>query len=646
MTGTPTTDAESRRRVLRRVPAGPERLARGTGRRLTATLVIYALVFLVVGAKLVDVQVLSAETFADRGEAQRLRVVELQPQRGRLYDRNGNVLATSVDSATIYVDPRAFQPTTSASGLPLPPAADRHAVAAALSPLVGIEADVLAERFDSDKHFVYVARQLDWSVGDEVVALQLPGVGVLSEPKRVYPASGLAGQVIGFTGIDGEGLTGLELVHDELLTGEPGVLALERAPGGLSIASGVREVQPATPGTDLVLTIDRDIQDAAQRAAADAVAEFSASSASVVVLEVATGDVLAMASAPGFDPNVRVPGEEDRWRLKVVTDQFEPGSVQKAVTAAVALEEGIVTPETVLTVADNIVVGNKRFTDAHEHPVEEMTFSQVIETSSNVGTIMVAQQLGQERLGAWLETFGFGQRTGLGLPGESYGQVPPDGEWWSTTLPTVSIGHGIAVTLLQAASFYGMVANDGVAVTPRLVRGTVGEDGREAPAAASRQERQLSIQTAEQLQQILGRVVEGDRGTGRRAQVAGFTVGGKTGTARKPLADGRGYSEDYIAGFVGFAPVDDPRVVVAVMVDEPTPIWGGVVAAPTFASVMDAALRDLQVPPTSPLPPLGDALLEASAAADEAARAEGPATPADEVTSPTTGMPSGAQDGQ
>lgn len=630
-----------RRVVLRRPWAGGR-----VQRRLMSTLLVYAMLFGLVGWRLVDVQVRNADVYADRGASQRERIVELPSRRGRLYDRDGNVLATSVDAATIYMDPRVFNASVSESGLELPPAADREAAAAALAPLVGVSAEELAARFDTDKHFVYVGRQLDWQVGQDVLALGLPGVGVITEPRRVYPAGGLAGQLIGFTGIDGEGLTGLELVNDALLSGQAGTLGLERAPGGLSIASAVREIEPAVPGTDLVLTIDRDIQDAAQRAAANAVEEFNALSASVVVLEVGTGDVLAIASAPGYDPNVRLPGGEDTWRLKAVTDVFEPGSVQKAVTAAAALEEGIVTADTILMVPDNIRVGNKTFTDAHDHPVEEMSFAKIIETSSNVGTIMVAKELGQERLGGWLDKFGFGKLTGVGLPGESSGLVRPTQDWWSTSLPTIAIGQGIAMTLLQAANFYATIANDGVQVTPRVVRGTVGEDGRLTPAAAGASERKVSVATAESLQQILGSVVNGDNGTGARAAVPGFTVGGKTGTARKPLADGRGYSEKYIATFAGFAPVNNPRIVVAVMVDEPYPIWGGVVAAPTFASVMAAALLEFDVPPTDPQPALGDALMRALADADEKAKVEGPATSASDVTSPTAGMPAGAQGGQ
>ncbi|MFT5224234.1 MAG: cell division protein FtsI (penicillin-binding protein 3), partial [Glaciecola sp.] len=217
---------------------------------------------------------------------------------------------------------------------------------------------------------------------------------------------------------------------------------------------------------------------------------------------------------------------------------------------------------------------------------------------------------------------------------------------WSTSLPTIAIGQGIAMTLLQAANFYATIGNDGVGVTPRIVRGTVGEDGRLTPSEASAQKRLVSTETAETLQAILGDVVNGEGGTGALAAVPGFTIGGKTGTARKPLSNGRGYSNQYIATFAGLAPVLDPKVVVAVMVDEPYPIWGGVVAAPTFAKVMAAALHDLDVAPTDPQPALGDALLRALAAADEAARSEGPGTSATDVTSPSPGMPSGAQEGQ
>lgn len=626
-----------------RLPAVPHE------RRILAALVLFALIFGLVGYRLVDVQMIRADEYAERGAAQRARTIDLPARRGRFYDRQGDVLATSVDSATIYADPRAFRPTTTSDGLIKPPAADAAAAAVQLAPLVGREPQEVEALLTRDAHFVYLGRQLDWEVGERIEELDISGIGRIIEPKRVYPAGGLGGQIVGFTGIDGEGLHGLELQHDALLSGTPGELALERARGGFAISSGIRELVPAVPGTDLVLTIDREIQSAAEQAAQRAMDEFSAVGASIVVLEVGTGDVLAMASAPSFDPNEINGSDRSAWRNRAVTDVFEPGSVQKALTAAAAIEEGIVTPETVLMVGDKIKVGNKTFTDSHEREPEQMTFGDIIETSSNVGTIMVAKELGAERLAAYLDAFGYGQRLGVGFPGESSGLLMPVESWWSTSLPTIAIGQGVATTLLQTASAYATIANDGVATQPRILRGTVGEDGRLTPVSEASQNRVLSPGTAADVRRMLARVIAGERGTGRAAQITGYDVAGKTGTARKPNPDARGYSGKYVASFVGFAPVESPELVVAVMVDEPYPIWGGVAAAPLFADVMEFALTHQRVAPTVPNATLAEALGDAQRSAQtaaravalEAAKAEGPATAADDPASPPVGAAPG-----
>jgi cell division protein FtsI (penicillin-binding protein 3) len=606
-------------------------------RRIRWLLVIYGLVFLVSLGQLAMIQVVDAPDYADRSIAQRARTIDLAATRGRMYDRDGDVLATSVQAATIYADPRAYREGEAPGGQTIPPAGDPGEVAERLAGLLDVDVARLEERLRSDAHFVYVDRQVDWDLGQRIEALDLPGVGVISEPQRVYPNNGLAAQVLGFTDIDGQGLQGLEVQHDQLLRGRPGMLAVEQAPGGLDIPSGLRELVPSEPGTDLVLTVDREIQYAAERAAADAVEEFSAKGAGVMVMEVATGDVLAMASAPTFDPNNRTDADPEHWRNRTVTDLFEPGSTQKALTMAAGLEEGIVDLDTTLRVGDSIRVGGKRFTDAYRHDLDEWSLTDVLERSSNVGTIMVADEIGPERLYGYLREFGYGRSLGVGFPGESAGMLMPVEDWWQTSLPTIAIGHGVGVSLLQLANSYATLANDGVSVQPRVVRGTVGEDGRLTPAAEAAQRRVVSSTTAAAVRRMLEEAVAGERATGQRAQVAGYRVAGKTGTARKPKEGARGYSSEYVATFVGFAPVDEPELVVAVMVDEPRPFYGGIVAAPVFSEVMGAALAHRRVPPDTASGSLRQAI--DAAAADAAAEAEGPATAAEEPTSTPAGEP-------
>ena len=590
-------------------------------RRIRWLLGIYGLLIAVVFAQLISIQVVDADDYADRSVRQRERTITLPAVRGRIYDRDGDVLATSVDGATVYADPRAYRPTETPDGTPVPAAAAAADVAAALAPILGRDVADLTERLEQDAHFVYLGRQLDWSVGEEVEALDLPGVAVLAEPKRTYPGSALAAQVVGFTGIDGDGLQGLEAQYDGVLRGKPGTLLLERAPGGLDISTGIRELRPSQVGTDLVLTLDRDVQHAAEVAAASAVDEFEANAATVVVLEVATGDVLAMASSPGYDPNARIQDDQDAWRNRAITDVFEPGSTQKALTIAAAIEEGIVTAETDVEVPGHIRVASSTFRELSPTGEPTLTVGDIMERSSNVGTIRIAQELGDQRLDHYLRAFGYGSPTGSGFPGEASGMLMPPEDWWPTSLPTIAIGHGVAVTLLQLAGSYATLASDGRSVAPRVVLGTVGDDGRLKPVAARSGEQIVSPSTAHQVQGLLERAVTGDRGTGSLAAVPGYMVAGKTGTARKPATDGSGYSDQYVATFAGFAPVHDPQIVVAVMVDEPNPFYGGIVAAPVFSEVMEAALIARRVAPDGSATTLPAAMDQARAQALEAAEA-------------------------
>ncbi|HSK22349.1 MAG TPA: penicillin-binding protein 2 [Egicoccus sp.] len=635
MTGQP-------RRLRLLVPTRVRRSAREIGtRRIRWLLLVYGLVFLVMFGQLVNVQVVQGDEYADRSVRQRARIVDLPATRGRIYDREGDVLATSVQAATVYADPRAYRPSTTPDGQHVPAAADSRATAEALAPLLGIEVGEVRDRLERDAHFVYLGRQLDWEVGEQVRELALPGIGILSEPRRVYPGGGLAAQIVGFTGIDGEGLQGLEAQFDPVLQGRPGMLAFEQAPGGLGIASGTRELEPSDAGTDLVLTLDRDIQYAAQQAAADAVAANEATSASVVVLDVKTFEVLGMATAPSFDPNDRGDSDPETWRNRAITDVFEPGSTQKALTVAAAIDDGLITADTTTTSSGSVEAGGKVFRDQHRYPGEQWTTGDIVERSSNVGTIQIAKQLGAERLHHYLREFGYGAATGVGFPGESPGLLMDPSDWWGTSLPTISIGQGVAVTLMQLASSYATLANDGVAMAPKIVRGTVGEDGRLTPTVTTGERRVVSSETAAQVRTMLERVVTGEHGTGARAVVPGYSVAGKTGTARKPNPDTRGYSDEYVATFVGFAPVESPEIVVAVMVDEPqAAFYGGTVAAPVFGEVMGAALSARRVVPDGGSRSLDDAMASARiAAAEAAAAAEEPTTAADDPGSPPVGDP-------
>lgn len=593
-------------------------------------LVFVLILMSVLTGRLVQLQVLEGADLASIGEEQRTRSIELAARRGRLYDRDGAVLATSVDSATIIADPYAYTSRTLPDGRTQPPLTSAADAARQLAPHLALDKADVREMLERDSRFVYLGRRLDWEAGEAVMSLGLPGIARVVEPRRVYPNGALGASLLGFTGADGEGRHGLEQTYDELLAGVPGRVAVEGAPQGLTIAAGAREVTPSSSGTDLVLTIDREIQQHAEAAAMAAMEIYDAVGASVLVLEVGTGEVIGAASTPGFDPADR--GDDpELWRNRAVTDVFEPGSVQKAVTIAAAIDAGLVGSSTVLEVSDSVTIGPKTFRDAHKHPTEPMTVAEIMATSSNVGTMMIADMLGDERLHDRLVDFGYGSQTGVGLSGESGGILPAVADWSVTSRPTIAIGQGVAVTMLQAAHAYATLANGGVAVTPTILRGTVGVDGQLVPSEQDEGTRVVSEDTARQIVEMLGGVVESDGGTGANAAVPGYRVGGKTGTARKPGPGG--YTDQYIATFVGMAPLEDPQFVIAVMVDEPFPIFGGVVAAPIFSDVMEFTLRSRGVAPTSDSTDLDELLAEA-AAVDLTTVMPGQSTEGDQDASP------------
>jgi cell division protein FtsI (penicillin-binding protein 3) len=417
-----------------------------------------------VGGRLVQVQGLDARRFVALAADQRERRFVLPPQRGSILDRNGGELAMSLDMQTIVANPRFVS--------------DRDAAAKAIAGALGVDEASMRKKLGSPGGFVYLVRKVDPAAAQRVKDLKIPGVETFTESKRVYPAGRLASQVVGFAGLDNEGLEGLERQYDKQLKGTPGELLIERDPTGQSIPSGVHQSTPPQPGSDLVLTLDREIQYQAQVALAGAMESYHAKAGSVIVMDPSTGDILALANAPDFDPNAVGGSTTSDRRNRAVVDVYEPGSASKVVTAAAALETGVVKPTDVLQVPDEYKIANRTFHDAHPHRVENLTFADIIEQSSNVGTIKVAQRLGKDRLYAYLDRFGYGHKPGTGFPGESGGILPKTDKWWPTSMGTVPIGQGVAVSALQIASVYATVANGGVAVAPRLVDATVGAAGQ------------------------------------------------------------------------------------------------------------------------------------------------------------------------
>jgi cell division protein FtsI (penicillin-binding protein 3) len=573
----------------RRRPPPRRRRRRVNGRRrLLVLLILSVLAFSAISGRLVILQVFDAGSLDQAAARQRLTVIDLPATRGRIFDRNLDDLAISVPARAVWADPRLVR--------------DKRPTAARLARALGVPKAAIADRLASRGRFVYLARRIPKARGDRVQAMDLPGVFVEVDVARRYPSGTVASQVLGFVDVEGHGQAGIEQQYDGLLRGHAGKIQLERDPKGRAIPQGRRSLEPAEPGTDLVLTIDQQLQYVTEQALARAVHDHKARAGSVVVMSPRTGEILAMANVPTFDPNQVGRSEPEARRNRAVEDVFEPGSTNKTITAAAALEHGVVTPRTETIVPDSLpLCPEKTFHDSHSHAPELMTFADIVAKSSNVGTIMTARDLGRDRLYQAQVDFGYGRRSGVDLPGESPGILRPPSSWYCTDLGTNAIGQGVAVTVLQMASVYATVANNGVLRPPTLLRGMVDAHGRVAKAEPKPGRRVLSARTARTLSHILEGVVR-DGGTGTEAALEEWRVAGKTGTARKPDTEHGGYLPGaYVGSFIGFAPAERPAVVVAVVIDQPTRgYYGGSVAAPVFREVTASALRRLGVVPTLP----------------------------------------------
>jgi len=556
--------------------------------RLGALFVVLILGFTGIAVRLGFLQVRDADAYSALALQQRLRTLEPPAERGAILDRDGHELAMSLDAVAVYADP---------SLIPHP-----AKVAARLAPLLHKRpADLLADLHGGSPRFVYLARQVDTRAADRIKAMDIPGIGFLHDSKRYYPNGVTAPQVLGFVGVDGEGLSGLELQYDKELTGRPGREVLEVDPAGHPIPLGENRDRPPVPGEDVVTTIDREIQYRVQLALAQAVKENHAKGGTVIVMDPHTGDILAMATYPSFDPS-HFTRYKDPHRLQnpAMVSVYEPGSVNKVITASAAIQEGLVRPTDQFPVPDYIAIDPSEcpeclFHDAHAHPTEQMTIADIIAQSSNVGTIKLAQRIGSTTLAQYLARFGLGQPTGVGFPGEQDGIMPPLPDWTPASMGTIPVGQGIAVTPLQMAAVYAAVANHGVWIQPRLVRGFVDGDGRFHAAPPAETRRVVSTATADEVTQILSWAV--DAGTGTNAQIPGFWVAGKTGTAQIPKEHGGGYSNQYVASFIGFTPASDPQLVIAAIIDRPVTEYGALAAAPLFKQIGQWAIARLRIAP-------------------------------------------------
>jgi cell division protein FtsI (penicillin-binding protein 3) len=546
-----------------------------TNRRITVLAAAFLLLLAATLARAVWIQVVKGPEYAAMALRQHRETVVVPASRGTIVDRNGEPLAIGKLATTIYANPHQVD--------------NPRDLTLAAAKQLGIDpATLYPELTDRSKGFVYVERKADPRKAKILQAMDFAGLGFYPEELRFYPQGPVAAQVIGYAGLDNKGLEGLERSLEGTLAGKPGSQTIVKDPFGRAL--DVVETKPETPGRSVRLTIDREMQANAEEVLQDTVRRWGARAATAVVMDPHTGEIYAMATAPRFNANRFPTTRADRRRNRAVTDTYEPGSTFKLATVAAALQDRLVTPRTSFRLAPTIRVADRVIHEAHTRGTERLTVRQIVEQSSNIGTITIAERLGAGRLASWVDRFGFGSRTGVDFPGESAGFALPLDEWSGSTIGTVPIGHGIAVTPIQMARAYSAIANGGVLVRPHLIDRI---DGKTVGTTDGR--RVVSRHVSDQMLSMLRGVVL--EGTGTEAAIPGYTVAGKTGTAAKIDPDGRYSTSRYVASFVGMVPATKPKLVIMVMVDEPHgDIYGGVVAAPAFREIARFNLQHLEIP--------------------------------------------------
>jgi len=567
-------------------------------RRLRLATAVSLLLFTIIGLRLIHLQLTDAPAYAAKGLKDRLVTTELPAHRGSIFDRNGNVLAHSLEARLVAADPELIK--------------DPQATAMALQSPLGTPASEILPKLAKRKQdvtgdpvrFVFLARGVDIEEAKLVQDLHLPGIIVDRDERRDVPGDDLAANLIGFTGTDLNGLAGIEARFDEVLRGKNGKFVFEVGRQGSlrqAIPGGYQMLTPAKPGSSLTLTIDRDVQFMVQRILADRMRGKDATWAAAIVMDVHTGEVVAQASYPTYsaaNPQASKVSERGDNATSVVVD---PGSIHKAIVLGGALQEGVVTPDSTIEIGPTIKKGDETYKDTHRFPEgTEITLPGLMAYSSNVATIKIASMLGAQRLYDYQRAFGLGEATGIGVPGEANGLVQPPDNWSSSSYGSIPIGHGVAVTPMQMAAVYCAIANDGVWIQPHIIKETIAPDGSVAPGQPPNTHRVISSENAAALRQIMEAVTTVDDATGVTARLAGYRISGKTGTGQQ-VKDGK-YIPGEVASFIGMAPADQPKYVIAVFAHTPGG-GGGAIAGPAFSAMMNYTLRHFKVPPTSTKPP-------------------------------------------
>ncbi|WP_456238120.1 peptidoglycan D,D-transpeptidase FtsI family protein [Nonomuraea cypriaca] len=560
-------------------------------RRINIGLIGMTFILSIFAGRLIQMQGLDSKVYEAAAADQRLHTEEIPAKRGSITDANGHALAVTVEARELAIDPSKV------------PAADRAKWTTVLAKQLGrTEQEIAAKLARTNTRYQLLARDVDPLVAGQLLKARVPALTAKQTYRRLYPAGDLAGSLIGFVGDEGKGLGGMEQARNTVLAGRDGEQRVETGRDGQRIPMTSSRRTAPVDGRDVRLTIDRDIQWAAQKSINEQVREAGADSGTVIVMDVQTAQIVAMANGPELDLNNWRKAPATAYVNKAAADVFEPGSTNKVITAAAALEAGTVDADTVFEVPDNIKCADRVLRDAHAHKPERMTFRQAVAQSSNVATVMAARQVGSERLFRMLQAFGFGTRPGGGVPSAEAGLLPDYKNWSGSQSCTVAYGQGVSVTALQMASVYQTIANGGVKVEPQIVAGTTDPSGRFVPAPAGKRTRVVSATTAKEITTMLESAV-GEEGTGQLAAIPGYRVAGKTGTADRYDAE-LGRYDGYTASFAGFSPADKPRLVVLSVVQNPKKgHFGGELAAPVFKDVMTFAIKSKKIPPTGSVAP-------------------------------------------
>lgn len=614
----PGPGARPARRPAAPRPAAPKTIRLGSPRpRLRLVGLALTLVLAAFVVRLLQVQAVDASTYAAKAEQNRYVGYTLAAERGGITDRDGVALATSEDAYDITADPTLF----TREELKIDDGPEQ--AAALLAPILGQDQETIVKKLrpkDRKLRYALLANRQTPQVWKQIKDLKSalatksetdPGTanvlaGVLSVPttKRVYPNADLAAGILGWVNADGKGGGGVEQQLNSLLAGKDGKIRYAQS-GGRQVPTVGSTETPAVPGSDVELTIDRDIQWAAQQAITEQVKESKADRGYVIVQDTQTGQVLAMANSPGFDPNDLSKASSVNMGNAALQDAYEPGSTAKVMSMAAVLEQGVATPLTHVIVPNRLHRGDRLFKDDIDHETWYLTLNGVLAKSSNIGTILATGQLGKTQaqanqvLYSYLHKFGLGRYSGLDFPGETPGILAKPADWSTSQQYTIPFGQGVSLNAMQAASVYSTIANGGVRVEPTLVRGTKGPDGRFTPAAKPKETRVVSAKTARTLARMLESVVDDQEGTGAKARIPGYRVAGKTGTANR-VDPATGKYKGYTSSFAGFAPADKPRITVYCAIQNATSgsYFGGQICGPVYKQVMEFALKTLQVPPT------------------------------------------------